>query len=100
MKDTTTLIQDAIDHLTLASYAAKRRRNPEIAPERWATIFGTEEQKKLEKAFQVLDNHTKINILLIMNNKSARTNFLHHARLLRSEGKRFDYRAQNFRRLH
>ena len=54
MKDTTTLIQDAIDHLTLASYAANRRRNPEIAPERWAAIFGTEEQKKLEKAFQGL----------------------------------------------
>jgi hypothetical protein len=52
MKDTNTLIQDAIDHLTQASYNTQRKLYPAIPAKNWGAIYGRKEQKILEINFQ------------------------------------------------
>jgi hypothetical protein len=50
-----------VDHLILASYTSNRKRNPEIKPHRWEKLFGEDEGKLLESAFQRLTS-TKHNV--------------------------------------
>lgn len=52
MKDTNTLIQDAIDHLTQVSYNTQRKLYPAIPAKNWGAIYGRKEQKILEINFQ------------------------------------------------
>jgi len=42
----------ALNHLTLASYEFNRILKPEISPQRWELVYGTELVKKMEIAFQ------------------------------------------------
>ena len=45
-------IQDAIDHLTQASYNTQRKLYPAIPAKNWGAIYGRKEQKILENNFQ------------------------------------------------
>jgi hypothetical protein len=45
-------IQTAVDFLTQQSYNQQRKLRPDVSAERWALVFGKDEQKSLEINFQ------------------------------------------------